>query len=296
MAVPICISILIQRWRNFKRRLTLVSFTEWFPFWIRLFNIWMSCLLRVFFVAVADLWDNLWFVARWSTFSVLVSCHFIHLWERTSLRLHSFTININWFGCKMGGWGKQLFTISILTMNLSKCYIVLGTVFFQDLFLRMKSIFTTKPLSNVNPYNDLKYLENYTPQLFLYSNADKLVLPGVRTFYSFDLVFLLTFILNWISWDFLFAFISGCWIVCLFPTKYGRTSGNCLLLWCRACEIVHKIPTKVHSMRVYVHQQLFNEHSNSSRSQQKFQLGQSFIVSHLFNKFFSDSVCFTQHS
>lgn len=49
----------------------------------------------------------------------------------------------------------------------------------KDLFLRLKSIFTSKPVSNINAYNDLKYLDNYIPQLFLYSNADKLIASKV---------------------------------------------------------------------------------------------------------------------
>lgn len=44
-------------------------------------------------------------------------------------------------------------------------------------------------------------------------------------------------------------------------------------------------------MRVHIHQQLFDEHSNSDGSQQKFQLGQSNhkITYNIFNKsFFRD--------
>lgn len=50
----------------------------------------------------------------------------------------------------------------------------------------MKSIFTSKPVSNVNAYTDLKYLDNSIPQLFLYSNADKLIPYKVSNPYRFS--------------------------------------------------------------------------------------------------------------
>lgn len=49
----------------------------------------------------------------------------------------------------------------------------------QDIFLRIKGMFSSKSVASINPYYDLKYLDNYIPQLFLYSNADKLIIPGV---------------------------------------------------------------------------------------------------------------------
>lgn len=75
---------------------------------------------------------------------------------------------------KMGFRGK-----TDLSLISNEFFIIANLTLLQDILLRIKGIFSSKPVASINPYNDLKYLDNYIPQLFLYSNADKLILPGV---------------------------------------------------------------------------------------------------------------------
>lgn len=59
---------------------------------------------------------------------------------------------------------------------------------FQDIFLRIKGLFASGPVLSVNPYINLRYLENYTPQLFLYSDTDKLIPPDVSEQFNSNLL------------------------------------------------------------------------------------------------------------
>lgn len=96
-----------------------------------------------------------------------------------------------------------------IQFNFNKKY--LFCISLKDLFLRLKSIFTSKRVSNINAYNDLKYLDNYIPQLFMYSNADKLISSKVSVgwieidwksrinlihFYSYYILFIVSRISN----------------------------------------------------------------------------------------------------
>lgn len=54
-------------------------------------------------------------------------------------------------------------------------------LFRQDIFLRIKGIFSTRPALSINPYTNLMQLENFTPQMFLYSDSDKLIPAKVRS-------------------------------------------------------------------------------------------------------------------
>lgn len=85
----------------------------------------------------------------------------------------------------MGFWGNHKFYHWISTILLLLSFI--KSIDFdleQDIYLRIKGFFSSKPVASINPYYDLKYLDNYIPQLFLYSNADKLILSGVSVFLS----------------------------------------------------------------------------------------------------------------
>lgn len=80
-----------------------------------------------------------------------------------------------WTCCSMGGRGN-LFSQSIKIYDfISSKNPNSFSSLKQEIFNRIKGIFSTKPLMSVNPYTNLKYLENYIPQLFLYSDIDKLV-------------------------------------------------------------------------------------------------------------------------
>lgn len=55
----------------------------------------------------------------------------------------------------------------------------------EDAFKAIKGALRWSPPIETNPYNSLKNLVNYTPQLFLYSDQDKLIPSKVRFKQSF---------------------------------------------------------------------------------------------------------------
>lgn len=54
-------------------------------------------------------------------------------------------------------------------------------LFRQEIFLRIKGMFSSQPMLSINPYTNLMRLENFTPQMFLYSDSDKLIPAKVRS-------------------------------------------------------------------------------------------------------------------
>lgn len=123
-----------------------------------------------------DLRHNFRFGTRRSPFDGIISGHFTNIRKGSTIQLSHFIVHNIWFGNPLGGRGKCRDVGHENYRNSPLKLIFLLNR--QDAFKAVRGAFST-PIET-NPYTSLKNLVNYTPQLFLYSDQDKLIPATVR--------------------------------------------------------------------------------------------------------------------